>query len=245
MRNVKILAVFGLILAACSGWAAKPVAVPTSTNSSTTTTTALTMTTVAPPPSTTIPPSSATTGTTRRQVPVTAGTTATARQPVTTTTTAAPTTTTTVTVPMVWRTVATLSGAGNAQGAQFELLGGQQRLSWTCTRFFDLGASFYVKGGTYQPSIDCTAASGASYLYDAAGDYHLAVIAVDNDLWSVKLEELRPASIPAPVIVTGAVISPTTTTATVPTACSVYDPNLTLDQLRTLLAFCQSQLLPR
>jgi len=150
MRNVKILAVFGLILAACSGRAAKPVAVPTSTSSSTTTATAAVVPPItAPPVTTTTRPAAArpvaTTTTTKPATTTTASsTTTTTTRPAVTTTTAPPVTTTTA---HAWVRVDYLQPPQTTSDG-VDLTDGTYRLGWSCYFYSYGGCTLALHRGT-------------------------------------------------------------------------------------------------
>jgi hypothetical protein len=105
----------------------------------------------------------------------------------------------------VWTKVASFNGTGSKNGTVFQLLGGQQRLSWTCsmpTSGYTGSSGFYVESNessTFtEGSFDCNTEaghpsnSGETLLYmNHAGPYHFKVLATPNNTWTVTIEELR------------------------------------------------------
>lgn len=147
-----------------------------------------------------------------RATTTTESTTPTTASWATTTTTAAPTTTAPPTVPVTraptavttapatapqraraWTTVSTLVGAGNKQGPDFQIGGGQLRATWQSTD----GATFYLAeasksyGEQFGSCADGKPCSDTGYPHAGAGNYYIKVIALDRAQWSVTLEELR------------------------------------------------------
>ncbi len=122
--------------------------------------------------------------------------------------TAATTTTATTLRPAAsksWLKVSTFTGSGTKNGPVFELQGGQQRLSWTCSMpssGYTGSSGFYVESTDSsldsEGSFDCTTQAGRisdtgqTLLYIThAGPYYFKVLATPNNTWTVTIEEFR------------------------------------------------------
>jgi hypothetical protein len=136
------------------------------------------------------------TATTARPAP-TAATTAPPRPP--------PTSTSSAPKAKTWMKVSTFSGSGNKNGPVFQLHGGQQRLSWSCSMppsGYTGSSGFYVEStesSLYsEGSFNCNTEagrisdSGETLLYmTRAGTYYFKVLATPNNTWTVAIEEQR------------------------------------------------------
>jgi hypothetical protein len=113
------------------------------------------------------------------------------------TTTEAPTTTiaapTTTAAPSRWVPVGNLAGSATKQGALFALLGGQQRLSYSCQGSGGGGCIFSILQGpdeAFHVSPEHTAAD-TTMVYLDPGSYHLAAEIIGSWTFTMRLEELR------------------------------------------------------